>query len=167
MNWRSLTISTYFKIELWCNVSGITKPLNFLNLSDLPYLVVLVRYVNLNTIFFSIWLELDLTIRLFFYFLRTNLVQEHTISSGSQNGGGGGDLPPNTVVAASEGEDFDIAQIQPQGTTKRPFDIPSLADLSTTTPKPSPLLQESFSNVPNSRQGNLFANRSVISASNA
>jgi len=112
-------------------------------------------------------LSLDLTIRLFFYFLRTNLVQEHTISSGSQNGGGGGDLPPNTVVAASEGEDFDIAQIQPQGTTKRPFDIPSLADLSTTTPKPSPLLQESFSNVPNSRQGNLFANRSVISASNA
>ena len=57
-------------------------------------------------------------------------------------------------MAASEGEDFDIAQIQPQGTTKRPFDIPSLADLSTTTPKPSPLLQESFSNVPNSRQGN-------------
>ena len=156
MNWRSLTISTYFKIELWCNVSGITKPLDFLNLSDLTYLVVLVRYVNI-----------DLTIRLFFYFLRTNLVQEHTISSGSQNGGGGGDLPPNTVVAASEGEDFDIAQIQPQGTTKRPFDIPSLADLSTTTPKPSPLLQESFSNVPNSRQGNLFANRSVISASNA
>ena len=154
MNWRSLTISTYFKIELWCNVSGITKPLDFLNLSDLTYLVVLVRYVNI-----------DLTIRLFFYFLRTNLVQEHTISSGSQNGGG--DLPPNTVVAASEGEDFDIAQIQPQGTTKRPFDIPSLADLSTTTPKPSPLLQESFSNVPNSRQGNLFANRSVISASNA
>ena len=144
MNWRSLTISTYFKIELGCNVSGITKPLDFLNLSDLPYLVVLVRYVNI-----------DLTIRLFFYFLRTNLVQEHTISSGSQNGGG--DLPPNTVVAASEGEDFDIAQIQPQGTTKRPFDIPSLADLSTTTPKPSPLLQESFSNVPNSRQGNLFA----------
>ena len=156
MNWRSLTISTYFKIELGCNVSGITKPLDFLNLSDLTYLVVLVRYVNI-----------DLTIRLFFYFLRTNLVQEHTISSGSQNGGGGGDLPPNTVVAASEGEDFDIAQIQPQGTTKRPFDIPSLADLSTTTPKPSPLLQESFSNVPNSRQGNLFANRSVISASNA
>ena len=131
--------------------------LNFLALSDLPYLVVLVRYVSLNTIFFSIWLDLDLTIRLFFYFFRTNLVQEHTISSGSQNGGGGGgDLPPNTVVAASEGEDFDIAQIQPQGTTKRPFDIPSLADLSTTTPKPSPLLQESFSNVPNSRQGKLF-----------
>ena len=94
------------------------------------------------------------SLRLFFYFLRANIVQDHAI--GSQNGGGGGNLPPNTVVAASEGEDFDIAQIQPQGTTKRPFDIPSLADLSTTTPKPSPLLQESFSNVPNSRQGNDF-----------
>ena len=94
------------------------------------------------------------SLRLFFYFLRANLVQDHTINgSGSQNGGGA-NLPPNTVVAASEGEDFDIAQIQPQGTTKRPFAIPSLADLSTTTPKPSPLLQESFSNVPNSRQGN-------------
>ena len=97
------------------------------------------------------------SLRLFFYFLRANLVQDHTIGSGSQNGGGGnGNLPPNAVVAASEGEDFDIAQIQPQGTTKRPFAIPSLADLSTTTPKPSPLLQESFSNVPNSRQGNVY-----------
>ena len=65
----------------------------------------------------------------------------------------GGDPPTNTVIAGSEGGDFDIEFIQPQGTTKRPFDIPSLVDLSTTTPIPSPLLQESFTNVPNTNQG--------------
>ena len=62
--------------------------------------------------------------------------------------------PQNIVVEASEGEDFDINLVQPQGTTKRPFEqVPSLSDLPTTTPLPSPLLQHQFINVPNSNQG--------------
>ena len=65
--------------------------------------------------------------------------------------------PQNIVVEASEGEDFDINLVQPQGTTKRPFEqVPSLSDLPTTTPLPSPLLQHQFINVPNSNQGNVL-----------
>lgn len=72
--------------------------------------------------------------------------------------------PPINAVSAPEAsqDDFDIPLIQPQGTTRRPivagqaFDhqvVPSLADLATTTPKPSPLLQESFQTVPGTNQG--------------
>jgi hypothetical protein len=67
--------------------------------------------------------------------------------------------PPINAVTAEQ-EVFDVPQaiIQPQGTTRRPVQghgasIPSLADLSTTTPRPSQLLQETFLNVPGTNLG--------------
>ena len=54
-------------------------------------------------------------------------------------------------------EDFDVppppVSIQPQGTTKRP-QLPSLEDLPSTTPRPSPLLSRPFRTVPGTNQGN-------------
>ncbi len=57
------------------------------------------------------------------------------------------------VVAETEEEDFNnqnhIPEVQPQGTTRRPHaNLPSIQDLATTTPAPSPFLDHFPNTVP-------------------
>ena len=64
-------------------------------------------------------------------------------------------LPPinQNQVPEFVQDDLDVV-IQPQGSTKRPkLKLPSLADLPSTTPRPSPLLQGVLQTVPGSNQG--------------
>jgi len=61
-------------------------------------------------------------------------------------------LPPINQVPQFVQDDLDLV-IQPQGSTKRPkVKLPSLADLPSTTPRPSPLLQGVLQSVPGSNQ---------------
>ena len=62
-------------------------------------------------------------------------------------------LPPINNHPEQILDDIDVV-IQPQGSTKRPkVKLPSLADLPSTTPRPSPLLQGVLQTVPGTNQG--------------
>ena len=66
-------------------------------------------------------------------------------------------LPPINQGPGFDQDDLDIV-VQPQGSTKRPnLQLPSLADLPSTTPSPSPLLQGTLQTVPGSNQGDISA----------
>ena len=62
-------------------------------------------------------------------------------------------LPPLNQPPEFIQDDLDVV-VQPQGSTKRPkIKLPSLSDLPSTTPRPSPLLQGTLQTIPGSNQG--------------
>jgi len=61
-------------------------------------------------------------------------------------------LPPLNQPPEFIQDDLDVV-VQPQGSTKRPkIKLPSLSDLPSTTPRPSPLLQGTLQTIPGSNQ---------------